>query len=108
MVGQAINLCGSVTALAGSLAFIIVYTLFAPWRTYRIGRLLVTKALFMTGFMVMSILTYVIAPNSGRHIGPLLIVRGALATGYGLMMIYQAYLVTHTQMKGAPKNPGRM
>lgn len=106
MAGQAVNLCGSVTALAGALAFVFVYTLFAPWRRYQVGKLLVFKALVISAFMIVSIMAYVIDPGNGRHITPLLFVRGALAFGFGIAMLYQTYLVSSTQMKGASRDPG--
>jgi hypothetical protein len=104
--GQTVSLCGSVAALSGALAFVLVYTLFAPWRTYRVGRLLVFKALVIAGFMIVSIVAYILGPDSGKHLGPLLTTRGVLAGGYGLMMTYQAWLVSKEQIRGASRRTG--
>ena len=101
--GQAVNLVGSIAALAGSLAFVLVYTVFAPWWRNRIGRLLVVKALFMSAFMVVSITAYVLDSGNGDRLGPLLLTRGLLAAGYGLVMAYQAWIVSYTQMKAASR-----
>lgn len=99
--GQMVNLCGSIFALSGSLAFVLVYSLFAPWWRNRIGRLLVMKATFISGFMVVSILGYVTDPETGRRVSVLLLVRGALAGAYGALMAYQAWFVSHAQLKGS-------
>lgn len=97
--GQTVNLCGSAVALLGSLSFVVVYSAVAPWWRSRVGRLLVSKALAIVGFMTVSISAYVIDPSASGHIGPLLITRGALAGGFGLAMAYQAWLVCYTQIK---------
>lgn len=94
--GQTVNLFGSIAALAGSLGFILVYSLLAPWWRNHVGRLLVFKALAISGFMIVSILSYVVEPENG--LGPLLLVRGILAAGFGVMMAYQAWLVRRTQV----------
>jgi hypothetical protein len=104
--GQAANLCGSVAALAGALSFVLVYTLFAPWWTYRVGRLLVFKALVISGFMIVSIVAYIVNPDSGTGREPLFMVRGVLAGGFGLMMTYQAWLVSREQIRGASRRTG--
>lgn len=103
--GQTVNLCGSILALAGSLAFVLVYALFGPWRRSRVGRLLVMKALFISAFMSVSVVTYVVDPGTGLHISVLLLTRGLLATAYGLLMAYQAWLVSYTQIHG-PRTAG--
>lgn len=104
--GQTVNLCGSVLALAGSLSFVLVYSLFAPWWRSRIGRLLVIKALFIAAFMTVSILAYAISPGTGTHITPLLLTRGLLAAAYGVLMTYQAWLVGHAQTKASTPAAG--
>lgn len=95
--GQAVNLWGSVIALGGCAAFVAVYTLLAPWWKGLVGRLLVVKALAIAAFMAITIGTTAFRDD----IEILRIVRGVLAALFGTLMIYQAWLVGHTQTKGA-------
>lgn len=105
---QTVNLCGSIAALSGSLSFVLVYTLLAPWWRSHIGRLLVFKALAIASFMVVSILSYTVdRDDSGFGLGVLLLVRGIFAAGFGAMMTYQAWLVGRTQRRQAASRDGR-
>jgi hypothetical protein len=97
--GQTVNLCGSIAALSGSLAFVLVYSVFAPWWRSRVGRLLVFKALAIAAFMTVSVLSYAVDPKNRAVMGVLLLVRGVLAAGFGAAMTYQAWLVGYTQTK---------
>lgn len=95
--GEAVNLGGSVIALTGCLAFVAVYSLLARWWRDPIGRLLVTKAVAIALFMAIS----VAATAFSADVGILRFVRGSLAALFGALMLYQAWLVGHTQIKGA-------
>lgn len=95
--GETVNLWGSVIALAGCLSFITVYSLLARWWRDPIGRLLVTKAVAIAAFMAISIA----ATAFGADVAVLRTVRGILAALFGMLMLYQAWLVGHSQIKGA-------
>jgi len=95
--GEAVNLWGSTVALVGSLTFVTAYTLVARWWRGPVGRLLVTKALAIAAFMVISILVTALSADPEA----LRILRGVLAGLFGALMLYQAGLVIRTQIKGA-------
>lgn len=96
MTGVTVNVWGSAVALLGCVAFVAVYSLFAPWWRSPVGRLLVFKALAMSAFMALSL-----AVNAFHADLPLVsAVRGVLAAAFGLLMAYQAWLVGHAQIKG--------
>lgn len=96
-LGETVNLWGSTTALVGCLSFVTVYTLLARWWRDPVGRLLVIKALAIAAFMAISISVTVI----NADVEVLRIVRGILAALFGVLMLYQAWLVGYTQIKGA-------
>ncbi|WP_030248044.1 hypothetical protein [Streptomyces sp. NRRL S-455] len=95
--GETVNLAGSVIALVGCLSFVLVYTLLARWWRTLVGRLLVIKALAIAAFMAISIGVTVFRAD----VEVLRIVRGILAALFGALMLYQAWLVGHTQIEGA-------
>jgi uncharacterized membrane protein len=95
--GETVNLWGSVIALVGCLSFVAVYTVLARWWRTRVGRLLVIKALAIAAFMAISICVTLLRTD----IEILRVVRGVLAALFGVLMLYQAWLVGHTQIKGA-------
>jgi amino acid transporter len=95
--GEAVNVWGSALALVGCLVFVAVYSLFARWWRDRVGRLLVIKALAIAAFMAISICLTVYRPDAEF----LRFLRGILAALFGVLMTYQAWLVGHTQIKGA-------
>lgn len=99
--GQTVNLVGSIAALSGSAGFVLVYSIFAPWWRSHVGRLLVVKAVAISLFMAISVLSYAIDPGTDRHLSPLLLARGVLAAGYGVLMVYQAWIVSSAQLKGS-------
>lgn len=96
--GQAVNLWGSVLALVGCAAFVGVYSLLAPWWRSQVGRLLVLKA---AAIAVLMAITICMAALTAADVEILRLVRGALAALFGVLMLYQAWLVGHTQTKGA-------
>ncbi|MFH8805247.1 hypothetical protein ACH4F6_37855 [Streptomyces sp. NPDC017936] len=100
--GEAVNLWGSILALAGSLAFVAVYSLLARWWRDAVGRLLVIKALAVAAFMAISISVTLLRGD----IEALRTVRGILAGLFGTLMLYQAWLVGHMQTKGAHMTSG--
>ncbi|WP_086559966.1 putative phage holin [Streptomyces africanus] len=95
--GETVNLWGSAIALVGCLSFVAVYSLLARWWRDPVGRLLVIKALAIAAFMAISICVTAL----GADVAVLRFVRGILAALFGALMIYQAWLVGHTQIKGA-------
>lgn len=98
--GETVNLWGSTAALAGCLAFVAVYTLLARWWRDPVGRLLVIKALAIAAFMAISICVTLLRED----VEVLRVVRGILAALFGALMLYQAWLVGHTQIKGARRD----
>lgn len=98
--GETVNVWGSAIALAGCLAFVAVYTLLARWWRDRVGRLLVIKALSVAAFMAISICVTLLRGDAEM----LRVVRGILAALFGVLMLYQAWLVGHTQIKGARRD----
>lgn len=96
--GQAVNLWGSVLALVGCAAFVGVYSLLAPWWRSQVGRLLVLKAAAIAVLMTITICMAVLTAADAEILRT---VRGVLAAVFGSLMIYQAWLVGHTQTKGA-------
>ena len=95
--GETVNTWGSVLALAGCLAFVGFYSLLVRWWRSAVGRLLVTKAAAIALFMAISLCSTVLRAD----LEVLRTVRGVLAALFGSLMLYQAWLVTHTQIKGA-------
>lgn len=95
--GETVNTWGSVIALAGCFAFTILYSLLVRWWRSGVGRLLVIKALAIAMFMAISLCSTLLRAD----LEVLRTVRGILAALFGSLMFYQAWLVTHTQIKGA-------
>lgn len=93
--GEAVNVWGSVAALSGSLAFVTVYSLLARWWRNPVGRLLVVKALAIAAFMAISVCVTLLRAD----VELLRTVRGVLAALFGALMLYQAWLVGHTQTR---------
>jgi hypothetical protein len=98
--GETVNLWGSILALSGSLTFVAVYSLLARWWRDSVGRLLVIKALAISAFMAISICVTLLRAD----IEVLRTVRGVLAALFGALMLYQAWLVGRTQIKGARRD----
>jgi hypothetical protein len=92
-----VNVWGSAIALVGCLSFVAVYTLLARWWRTLVGRLLVIKALAIAAFMAISICVTAFGVDAEA----LRTLRGILAALFGVLMLYQAWLVGHTQIKGA-------
>lgn len=94
-VGETVNFYGSLAALAGCLLFIGAYTVMpyitgrARWWSSHIGRLLVTKAVAISGLMVIVIVFYLTDIDAEW----IRAVRGVFCGVIGVMMVYQATLV---------------
>jgi peptidoglycan biosynthesis protein MviN/MurJ (putative lipid II flippase) len=101
-MGEKINFWGSLAALAGCLLFIAVYTVMPfvtrrqRWWSSRIGRLLITKAVALSGLMFIVVIYYV-AEIDQEWIRA---VRGIFAAVIGVMMLYQGWLVFRTMQSG--------
>lgn len=99
-VSMALNGWGSAVAFAGSLAFIVVYAVLAPWWRTTIGRLLMAKAVAICGVTGITLC----ALASGADTSVLRVIRGLLVGSVGLAMLRQAVLVLTETWKGRKKN----
>lgn len=102
--GELANLCGSSVALAGSLAFIAVYTTTARgWWRSAVGRLLVIKAVALSVFMALTVGVYLL----GAELAVVRWIRGGFAAAFGLAMFVQASFVVRAQRTGGDHPAGR-
>jgi hypothetical protein len=98
-VGERINFYGSLACLTACLLFVLVYTVVPlltgrmRWWSSHIGRMLVTKALALSGLMVITVVMYVF----DVEVEWIRSVRGVFAAVVAVMMVYQSWLVYRIQ-----------
>jgi hypothetical protein len=106
-MGETINFYGSLVCMTGCLLFLGVYSVMpfatgrAPWWRSRIGRMMVTKALAITGLMLITIVMYLADPD----VEWVRSIRGVFAAVVGVMMMYQSRLVYHLQREREDDGP---
>lgn len=98
-MGETVNFYGSVVCLTGCVLFVAVYTIMGwvtgriPWWRSRIGRMMVTKAIALSGLMAIVIAFYLFSIDAEW----IRTIRGIFASLVGVMMFYQSWLVYRLQ-----------